>query len=674
MKGGPNPHFSLNDEARNTERHHSWNSDLKLRHSRISFVSAGTSKAEELTRAPQEKLTEDGGRPNNAPFDAVEGLDEVSTREQIAPNIPDDSMMNMSLSEIPDRSLQTQDNKMEILHDGNEPHRDTIVQESFFNDSQGSNKVFHTGFPPPKVRRSPSVADTDSSEEVILFPGRKALPSARRPNSNVQQSVHKVQAVSSRGSSNDPTFVAKSFPSIIDDSVISNSEVNSSIESKPQDRHFTLNNVGNHESSNTSGRDIPSPASTKHRKRGRGRRPKRSDDEAAILADYIANISDSAGPEGRPDSSILNRRDLGDADNDQWQDSEESIMIEERTQDLGKGADGWDSDDLQDFEELSTSSEALDAVKEILSKRERPSGVQYLVVGEGLTIDDARWLPLESFDQAGVRDKIKVFEDERAEFERQFACCELPDDSSIEDEELTMNLQEQSEDLEDERDLEERRIERMTDEQIARLLSKQEELGLGSNSLMLFDGEDLADDMTQETQLDGCWSSPVLRQSRPKPKPINREQTSFPSATAFADVLEQDPYNGFDVMDQERPSLRKIPKGRRGKMALELSDSELEQSMFLAWENDRSKKKKRKQDREELRAQGLLGKKDKIDLKAKYSEGMSMNQVKNEVRDFLLSSKERYSNLIFTHGSIGLTVVAYNCRQWLSTNVKSSMR
>ena len=63
--------------------------------------------------------------------------------------------------------------------------------------------------------------------------------------------------------------------------------------------------------------------------------------------------------------------------------------------------------------------------------------------------------------------------------------------------------------------------------------------------------------------------------------------------------------------------------------------------MHMAWENDRSKKKKRKQEREELRAQGLLGKKGKPDLKVKYAEGISMPQLKSEIKDFLLSSMER---------------------------------
>ena len=57
---GITTYFSLSEEARYTERHHLWNSDLKLRHSRVAFVSAGTLSAEELTKAPQKNSAVNG--------------------------------------------------------------------------------------------------------------------------------------------------------------------------------------------------------------------------------------------------------------------------------------------------------------------------------------------------------------------------------------------------------------------------------------------------------------------------------------------------------------------------------------------------------------------------------------------------------------------------------------
>jgi hypothetical protein len=118
---------------------------------------------------------------------------------------------------------------------------------------------------------------------------------------------------------------------------------------------------------------------------------------------------------------------------------------------------------------------------------------------------------------------------------------------------------------------------------------------------------------------------------------------SFPSASAFADALEADPYFGFDIMDFDRPSLRNKPKGKQSIPDLVLSDSEFEIELQQAWQNDRSKKKLRKKEREELRAQGLLGRKSgNPDLAVKYSKEMNMEQFMTELRSFLVSSKNRY--------------------------------
>jgi len=171
---------------------------------------------------------------------------------------------------------------------------------------------------------------------------------------------------------------------------------------------------------------------------------------------------------------------------------------------------------------------------------------------------------------------------------------------------------------------------KMTDEQIARLLSKQEELGMGSQRLLLFD--DAADD--EDEGFIGFKTVMPASKSRGKTRGPNQARGDFPAARALADA-----YDGFDVMDFDRPSLKKKPKGRKGKMAFDLSDSELEASMQMAWDNDRQRKKEKKELREELRSEGLLGSKHgKANLKEKYKEGMNFSQVKAEIKDFLMGS------------------------------------
>lgn len=99
----------------------------------------------------------------------------------------------------------------------------------------------------------------------------------------------------------------------------------------------------------------------------------------------------------------------------------------------------------------------------------------------------------------------------------------------------------------------------------------------------------------------------------------------------------------FDFMDWERSNLR----GRKGRnyaaeMGTEGRDSEMERQLLMAWKNDRLKKKQRKQQREELRVIGLLGKAPKPnDLLHKYPSGITIQEVAEELRGFLMGVNER---------------------------------
>lgn len=98
----------------------------------------------------------------------------------------------------------------------------------------------------------------------------------------------------------------------------------------------------------------------------------------------------------------------------------------------------------------------------------------------------------------------------------------------------------------------------------------------------------------------------------------------------------------FDLMDWDRPSLRRRKgKGARAQISFNMSDSELEASLQASWKSDRLKKSERKKQREEMRALGMLGKKDPDDLRVKYPDGMNMDQVADELQAFLMGSDEQ---------------------------------
>ena len=504
--------------------------------------------------------------------------------------------------------------------------------EKFFTDVSGSS--VHTGFPPLRMQRSLSPALSDSSEEVVVFAGRHGCQS-KASHSDTNQDILKKDLRNDLKDVRTPP--ARTSRIVIDD---------------PIDQGFSENKNGRDQSSGCMTSTIANSIVRKslhqdgskeyaHKKRpSKGTKRKTAAKavvEAEILADYIANIRSSDECEDMSTSLAFNHRDIGGSDTAEWTEDISSVSEEEVDIAL-KDAEDWDSADLQDLEYLSTSSEAPNVVAKILSKRERLSGTQYLVVGEGSVTDDARWLPISTLSMPGASNRIREFEKE-ADRKRLL----MDSDVSDEDAQIGHDIQEAADDVNDEQNLEDQGLSGITDEQIAQLLSKQEELGLGSDTVVLFNEASINVDGEDFSQLDGAVTDDLQSVSRAKRTVgSHRNRPSFPSASAFAAVLDQDPYNGFDIMDQDRPSLRKIPKGRRGKLPVELSDSELEQTLQSAWENDRSKKKLRKQQREEVRAQGLLGKKGKLDMKAKYSEGMTIEEAKKEIKIFLSSSLERY--------------------------------
>lgn len=160
----------------------------------------------------------------------------------------------------------------------------------------------------------------------------------------------------------------------------------------------------------------------------------------------------------------------------------------------------------------------------------------------------------------------------------------------------------------------------MDDETLARLLSKQEQLGIGSDELLIFPGSG-ANENRRGKRAAGADSN------RASKGPANASQV----ADAFDDL---------DLADWVQP----VPRKRRSKQPpnFNVSDSELEAALRTSWSRDRERKKTRKAERESLRAEGLLGKNiDPEALRVKYLTGMKLDDVKCEITSFLVSLDER---------------------------------
>ena len=483
----------------------------------------------------------------------------------------------------------------------------------FFVDSAGSGNPIETGFPPPTIPSSFSLSDSGSEDEVIVFSGRN------RGKSGTTQSA---------------TFTKLSTPKCVEDDMIfqppsTSVPASQMMLSKPENSKLL-----------SSSRNSKSQANRRKGSNKPERLSMKTTEEDEVLADYIANLKANDGADDPLDFLHPKQRDL---DVNAWE--RDSLVGDEKIKERQDSNNDWDSVDLQDFDGFSTSSEVMDVTPHIFAKRLRNSTLQYLVTRRDEPVEEAKWLPPSLLKAKDAADIIALFEDkESSKYDHQMEDADDSDVSSAFGSLLDMDLAEDMRALEAEKNLEDRRKARMSDEQVVMLLSKQAELGIIGDELVLFNGDGLAaassdDGRAGLSKKSRAVASPYsLRSHVPKTKQF---KTSFPSATILADVLEKDPYNGFDIMDRERPSLRKKPrKGARAEMMLDLSDTEIQESLNAAWGNDRAKKKQRKQEREQLRAEGLLNKKSKPDLKAKFSEGMTIADVRSEIKAFLMTSAQ----------------------------------
>ena len=182
---------------------------------------------------------------------------------------------------------------------------------------------------------------------------------------------------------------------------------------------------------------------------------------------------------------------------------------------------------------------------------------------------------------------------------------------------------------------------KMTDAQIARLLAKQEELGLGSDEVVLFDsagGIDSSSFMTlsKDHRTSAKRNNRKDRRTRRSELRSTGDRLDFTADELFRDIAPHEPYYGYDPMDFERTSLQRKRKGRKEALDFDLSDSDLAVQMAATWNTDRAKKKSRKEERQRQREDGQA-------TGASGTGGLA--DAKCQIRAFLQSEKTRYVGL-----------------------------
>jgi hypothetical protein len=359
--------------------------------------------------------------------------------------------------------------------------------------------------------------------------------------------------------------------------------------------------AGSGESSSSEILEIP-----ERRFPSRRREVARDREEEAMIADYIANMKEHGDMESLIPNENYRARELGGTDMEEYESEDEPSTAESQNVALKSV--------------VSTSTNALGDIDSILAKRSRQNGDQFLVQFNGYSINEVKWIPRTSLATESQLKHISAFESAEGTGVGSYD----PEDSDNMDKGLI-----------EENGLRQREIPAAADGISARLLSKQDDL-TSDELLGLVD--------TDETISDGYMldAEGVIASLLPKDRKTSERKGHFPSATQVADA-----YDDFDVMDFERPSLNR-GKVRQAALSFGLSDSELENNIFSTWEKDRKKKAKRKKERAELRAQGILGKYNAAnpDMRARYEAGMTADDVEREIIEFLASNREQYATPI----------------------------
>ncbi|KAF2835839.1 hypothetical protein M501DRAFT_997513 [Patellaria atrata CBS 101060] len=443
----------------------------------------------------------------------------------------------------------------------------------FFVDTVGSAVAIT--LPQPRVR-SPSPTSSSSSEEEILFQGRSGYMTI------VDPVVDKLQQVS----------LSVGSPS-------SNHKSNFQLSKRP-----ILQDEG-------------------------------PDDEA--VADYLENIAANENDGNGANLTSFRTLSANDGNAIFLPSKEPEGTAASQSASRFRKSGGLGEIDLGDLNKYKVSKELTGPVEVILAKRRRKTtGFQYLVLYKGGIIQDAQWIPLTALERSPARRLISTFEDVLVQ-EALARRNNLNDDDEFSDaDDFYDDTDENDDSSEDNKDVRQRRIDELDDEIIARLLSKQEELGMGSDELLLYTADDInkAAAEVNDAAADEIWGGHQTRyygvpqQQRMSDRAMGKRPVGqYPSASLFADVLEQNPTKAYDIMNFEAPSLRKKSKGNQGLVPFGSGDAELEERMQKTWEKDRAKKRQRKIEREALRAEGLLGgAKGKKKSKAGPSTGPSRSR------------------------------------------------
>lgn len=300
--------------------------------------------------------------------------------------------------------------------------------------------------------------------------------------------------------------------------------------------------------------------------------------------------------------------------------------------------DGPEGLELQAYEGMPMSDGTVGTVSYILPRRQRPNGHQSVIACQQLPVDDALWDPLtpiaapavpleDGFDDAQKLSTIQLL-DIQSEYEDAESAIYWGTDDDAE----------ANEDIEAKIDLLEQCKTRLSNERSTRMLQSQDALAILSMDVESFVGANhtrLADEELGTAQPAKLCRLKV-RKAHEDPS-LSHKSLHFSMDEETIAPEGKGARGHYNFIGGGQSHLSGGFKTNQDHLEFGLSDSDIAYELRAAWEVDRSKKRAKKQEREALRARGLLGKNNRIkpDLKVRYSDGMSMDHVQEELEDFL---------------------------------------
>ncbi|KAG9677138.1 hypothetical protein KCU95_g16114, partial [Aureobasidium melanogenum] len=575
----PKPYFSLRDELQSTEKHE-WTKESRLRDQKISFVSAGSMAPLDEPISNKKEKNLDHDRDLRRSEDAMAQMD-INAQPSVAAlssDGVDEADMDVDES-VHIHAEITIPVEQPALQQQPAPSPPAEVEDApvFFVDTAGDESLAFKGPKSVPAPRAPSPARSSSSDEVV-FRGRSGVTIRNDPPAVAQKSTSKPAEKSSSKPVAQPTPHSnpqlEKFLKSLDNPpewAKEMSEKSKSRESPVQPEEHWPSMEEANGFADRLDQDLSGVRASRKSKKNRKKQNRIFRLEQDLEEELLRDYIDNIAEEDMPTRA----RGLGGNSGDDTDEFFDDLLNEEE-----KDPDDVDVTGMEDEWEDESGSE-------------------------------------EEEDDDDDDDDDDIGSEDSSELEERLA-------------------REEREAWEDDADLRERRAQAMTDEELALLFMKQEELGIDGDDIMLYDDRFGDVDGARAGLANYSFKQPKSG----KKKKGGRKSDNFPDATLMADVLEQDAYGGFDIMDFDRPSLRKNNKGRKSgplPEELGLSDSDLVEELRNQWANDRSKKASKKAEREELRQLGLLGKKNKFkpDMNQRYTEGITMAQVRIELQDFL---------------------------------------